>query len=629
MQTQTAIDPSLAALLQTAQMVTPEQTPTVAAQVAQAAQQKMQPQGIMQNMQGAKQDYAAAAPSMMRNMQQAQVQQMMQQAMQPKPAGIEGLPAQNMQGMQRMAGGGVVGYDGTNESYVVPRTYGYAPDYEDARRMGINLSPYDSPEDRQQKLERLKKMREFEEQRQSFGEIPTEASVAREAALQAAYPGKNRDQDVIRQVQPGRTAAPPMAASPEGQRLAQNINAPTAFDLRQTINPEFLQRLRVQAERVGGKEREDLLQKISELQAAQPSQPASAPTGIAAALAERPQYDVASIPAAGAPYMKAGEEDVGRMRKAEGERAAFERTLPDLSAKGIEALRQRMADVEAAEAQRKKNVPLDQSIAWLLGGKEGVGGSARAAQRFEATQNAAADAFSQARLQNQQAQLLLEKAQQDRQLGRFDRAIALEREASALMEKARDNALKAQQIQQGIASSQFQGAVQMRGQDITAQTAAADRAAQAALRNMPASEQQMAQKVMDDFMAKNPGATLSDAYDFYRGAGKPTDRSVLTYAQAAKIVDERLSELGTQFALNKEEVDAAKRENRTPRTLAQMREDLIRKEMAMAGRATGSAVPAPAQLPAAAASQLKAGVVTTFANGQQWTLENGQPKQVK
>ena len=52
--TQASIDPSLAALLQTAQMVTPEQTPTVAAQVAQAAAQKLQPQapGIQNLMPG-------------------------------------------------------------------------------------------------------------------------------------------------------------------------------------------------------------------------------------------------------------------------------------------------------------------------------------------------------------------------------------------------------------------------------------------------------------------------------------------------------------------------------------------------------------------------------------------------
>jgi hypothetical protein len=106
---QSSIDPALAALMQTAQMVTPDNTPTVAAQVAQAAKQKMAPQGIAQGMPEAQEDFQAAMPSMMRNMQQQQMQQMVKQAMQPQPAGIEGLPAPNM---QNMAEGGVVGFAG-------------------------------------------------------------------------------------------------------------------------------------------------------------------------------------------------------------------------------------------------------------------------------------------------------------------------------------------------------------------------------------------------------------------------------------------------------------------------------------------------------------------------------------
>jgi hypothetical protein len=106
---QASIDPALAALMQTAQMVTPDNTPTVAAQVAQAARQKMAPQGIAQGMPEAQEDFQAAMPSMMRNMQQQQMQQMVKQAMQPQPAGIEGLPAPNM---QNMAEGGVVGFAG-------------------------------------------------------------------------------------------------------------------------------------------------------------------------------------------------------------------------------------------------------------------------------------------------------------------------------------------------------------------------------------------------------------------------------------------------------------------------------------------------------------------------------------
>jgi len=174
--------------------------------------------------------------------------------------------------------------------------------------------------------------------------------------------------------------------------------------------------------------------------------------------------------------MTAGEGDVNRLREAEGKRAEFEKTLPDLSAKGIEALRQRMADVESAEASRKESLGLDRVIQQLLGGMQGAGGAARADIQFMNAQKAAADAFSQARLENQRAQLLLEKAQQERQLGRLDRAIALEKEASALMEKARDNALKAQEIRQRSAGAQYEGAVKLRGQDITAQTAAEDRA---------------------------------------------------------------------------------------------------------------------------------------------------------
>ena len=124
-----------------------------------------------------------------------------------------------------------------------------------------------------------------------------------------------------------------------------------------------------------------------------------------------------------------------------------------------------------------------------------------------------------------------------------------------------------------------------------------DRQAQAALRNLPTYEQQMAQRVMDDYIRKNPGATLSDAYDFYRGAGKPTDRAVLTYAQAAKIVDERLSSPTALMMLEKEEQKLAKQQGRAPRSTAQMRADLIRQEQEMAGKSAAAPTGAPAALP--------------------------------
>jgi len=407
---QNAIDPSLAALLQTAKMVTPDGGDTVAAQYAQAAQQKLSPPttppGIGALMPGVRQQAMNAAQAA-QPVTQAQMQQALQQSQ-----GVAGLPAQNMRTFTA-AQGGVVGYAGKEGSYVDPQFPSVYENY----------------------VEPTREARTGREEDELFGPMKSERQRIIEAVAEELLGPMTKER---------LAAAPPRPAS---------VNRPSAPAPRPPTPPAAR----------------------PPTPATRPPAAAPAPTGIAQ-LAARPTYDTAGIAAAGAPYITTGEGDVNRLREAEGKRAEFEKTLPDLSAKGIAALQQRMADVEAAEAQRKKDLTIDQSIAWLLGGKEGVGGSALAAQRFKAAQNAAADAFSQARLGNQQAQLLLEKAQQERQLGRFDRAIALEREASALMEKARDNALKAKDLAQRDVGAQFQGAVQMRGQDITAQTAAEDRA---------------------------------------------------------------------------------------------------------------------------------------------------------
>lgn len=100
---QTAVPDALQALMvlaRSAQPTTPDGTPTVAAQLAQTAAPA---QGIAQTVN----DVEAALPSVMRNMQQDQLQAMLKQAMQPQAAGIEGLAAPNMQ----FADGGVVGFD--------------------------------------------------------------------------------------------------------------------------------------------------------------------------------------------------------------------------------------------------------------------------------------------------------------------------------------------------------------------------------------------------------------------------------------------------------------------------------------------------------------------------------------
>lgn len=118
MQQMNPVNPALANLLQVANMVTPEQTPTVAAQVASAAEQKFAPAAMTPpSVQSIAQD-AGIGNQVQMQQQQAQQQQMMQalqQLMQQRQSqdnamrfGVAAAPgAQRIQGM---ADGGIVGY---------------------------------------------------------------------------------------------------------------------------------------------------------------------------------------------------------------------------------------------------------------------------------------------------------------------------------------------------------------------------------------------------------------------------------------------------------------------------------------------------------------------------------------
>jgi len=438
--------------------LTPDGNKTVAAKVIEAAMPQTQapgiaqgmPQGIAQGMPQARQDFQAAMPSMMRNMQQQQMRQALQLAMQPKPAGIEGLPS-NI----RVAEGGVVGYAGPEGSFVGgPRRVDVSGDIP-------IYAPREDKEPRESEAEyRARKAREAEE---AQGERPIPRGL------------RWIQENILR----------PMSQA-GGQRMAEMRDTPETPAARPAPIPapqytEYTDANRGRLDVPAGP-----VAAAPAPQAPAPRPPAqrppapapAAPTGLAAALAQRPTYDTAGIAASGTPYIQAGEGDVRRIREAEGRRAELEKTLPDLSAKGIAALQQRMRDVETAESTRKEKLGLERVIQQLLGLSQGSGGAARADIQFMNNQRAAEDAFSQARLGNQQAQLLLEKAQQERLLGREDRAIALEKEAATRMEKARDAALKAQELAQRGEGVKFQGAVQMRGDDIQAATAAANRAAQ-------------------------------------------------------------------------------------------------------------------------------------------------------
>jgi hypothetical protein len=158
---------------------------------------------------------ASGQTAMMQSAAQAQQPPVVQQIMsQPMPgAGIT----------QGFSGGGAVAF----------QTGGYAPDYQDARRFGIDLSPYDSPEVRAQKLERVKKMREFEAQMaQGRAEIPTEAGLAATEAASETQRLKARPTGIMGQIPPptapqraprpgtGRPAPAPAAAPASAMGIA-------------------------------------------------------------------------------------------------------------------------------------------------------------------------------------------------------------------------------------------------------------------------------------------------------------------------------------------------------------------------------------------------------------------------
>jgi len=501
------------------QLKTPDGADTVFAQKMQQGIARAIPQVGMQGMNQVRQDVQAAMPSVMRNMQQAQMQQMLQQAMQPKPAGIEGL-----QSNVRMAEGGVVGYAGdTDGSYVVPRTYGYAPEYEEAQKYGIVLSPYDAPEVRQAKRERLQRMREFEKERQNFGDIPTEASVARDALLQKAYADQSRardvtGQDAARTMSPGRTMAPPAAASPEGQRLATARSMPTQFD----VGIGALPALRRAAQMVGGQEREDILNKISELESAQSrsmAQPA-APSGIAAAAPSQPTLAGAMgevekiMPGTGTEQNRKALEELQAMRRAR----------PASGIGSLAALQEEakvMADLKAKEDASAQERGI---MAWLAG-RGGRGASAQSYMGYQQNEQQRQKLFSQENTIRAAKIDAINDANEARKVGDQEKYVEALNKLSEL-----DRADK--QIKLQLAGTTLQVQATMRGQDIQAREGELNRQARDEVKQLPSFEQQMAERAMNDWMRQNPGKSFADAWEWYAGAR--TAKGVDQRAEAAR-----------------------------------------------------------------------------------------------
>jgi hypothetical protein len=433
---QSSIDPALAALMQTAQMVTPEGTDTVAKQVAQAAVQKMQPQGIAQGMPQARQDFQAAMPSVMRNMQQQQVQQMVKQAMQPQPAGIEGLPS-NIQ----MAEGGVVGYagpDGSNVKLNVEQILKKAPaartPEENAalRAAGVDVTSRQmGPESGI--VSQLN--------RALSGPFIREAITGGALNLTDEELAKRSDagamtERIFRGLGGTKAAAVTM---PQSEMPPQAMRTEDAF-----ATPRIDQPIAGRAPAPQAPAPRPPTQR--------PPAPAPvAPTGIAAAI-ERPSIESAVQQARAA--LGQDNQFETRMRGIAEREEAMRRGMPDLNARGIAAL-------EEAFQQRKEDAQRAKFHALFEGWK----GNTAAYGNFKAAER-------QAEQENKMAILKFQEAQQARQLGEFDRARALEKEVQAHKDKQ-------DQILQNLASSASSLSGQLYTADVASRDRGLDRAQQA------------------------------------------------------------------------------------------------------------------------------------------------------
>ena len=294
---QSSIDPSLAALLQTAKMVTPDGDDTVAAQVAQAAQQKLSPPttppGIGALMPGVRQQAVNAAQAA-QPVTQAQVQQMMQQAGARSPSqGVAGLPADNMRTFTA-AQGGVVGYAGKEGSYVDPQFPSVYENY----------------------VEPTREARTGREEDELFGPMKSERQRVIEAVAEELLGPMTKE----------RLAAAPPRPAP--------ANRPSAPAPRPSTPPAA--RPPTPATR-----------------------PPAAPAAGIAQLVE-PTQDRSKVDPAGAPFLDEAKKQADALRKIAADREVAIKGMPDLNEQGIAALkraeeeRRRLLGIDQSDDSRRR-----------------------------------------------------------------------------------------------------------------------------------------------------------------------------------------------------------------------------------------------------------------------------------
>jgi hypothetical protein len=337
-------------------------------------------------------------------------------------------------------------------------------------------------------------------------------------------------------------------------------------------------------------------------------------------------------------YEKAGAEDRAAIDKIiaaqeanAAAKAAYMSGRPKFEQEGIAALtkanqarEELLAKERADDPYRRQQALLDQI------GRRNLNAYSQEEARQRQRDLSAAEAqrlYEQAKIKQREAEFL-------QGAGRFEEAKKALDDKEKILSAMQTRLNQARQTEGGIAERQFAGDVQVRGQDMEARNAELNREANRKLEEYRRQTQLMKPKEQDNVVrlesmklaeltgGKPESATPAqklEALDFAiktaRGTGVEEKAGLANARQRATMIQNELKErLGMDP------------QGKSPRVQQLQRElDSIYREL---GGGAPAAAPAT-QLPPAAMSQLKEGVATTFANGQQWTLKNGQPTQVK
>lgn len=577
--TQTSLPPGLALGIAANQAAsqgqfwerTPDGNPTVTAKNLAAVSQR----DVAQQARTAQQIEAMK----MAQMQQAIQQMAAKQASSPMASGIGALPG-DVASRQGMAEGGVVGYSGKDDSAVEI----------DETKLPVSERFRRTIERALQRRDALKRMMSPPAVNSALVPVATSAI---EASPQTPVSMTPQQREVF--------SPPNVTQAPAPAPTERKKPAPTSTPARTTI-PDYLLDTR------------DIPPPPSE-------------SSVQAAEAERIARESAEQQRK--PRVKTQEEIAAD---------AEQRRLTETGLAALETQRQRFESADQARKAALKDQPMENLISRLtrVGGAgslfRGLGQAQLGMEPIIAGQRAAEQTANEKKIQYFD---LLD--QRKDAVERFNLAWLQKNAEKAMAESARIRGidadlaktlttLKSDQAKQLLTGEQAEKRTKM---EIDARAIENEKArkATAALQSLPSFEQTQARKAMDDWLTKNPGKTFSDAWEWYRSAAK--GGSALTANQLVTIQSraERQASKDLESDLGYMKIkDPVEKEAYRKRYV----EGLVRDQLAMAGYEMPDAqAPAPVSLPPEVLSKLKEGTVTTFANGQKWTMQNGKPVQVK